>query len=202
MFSHSYVFQAHTSVLCDEVVKRWTDGWGKKSVEFYSSLLPFHCHITGLITPTLEQKLVLVKGSLWRFSQLVGLWVCFSMSGSLFCLFCARTQGHSCTWTPGCRDTQPYQWLCYSRSTDQCVVVMCQDTLQCPNKDREEDDCSLVNMDVNNTIFKIGRKNTWPQGYMQCVLVSDTEFKCNFCLQWGTGDQEPSERHLHLVPFQ
>lgn len=36
-------------------------------------------------------------------------------------------------------------------STDVQVVVMCRETQECFNKgNEEEDDCNLVNMDVNN----------------------------------------------------
>lgn len=40
-------------------------------------------------------------------------------------------------------------------STDLRAAAMRRDVLQCANKDREEEDCELVNMDVNNSRFKI-----------------------------------------------
>ncbi len=75
--------------------------------------------------------------------------------------------------------------------TDVQVAVKCQDMQQYANKDREKEDCKLVNQDENNAGFK---KTTLQmegnpfnmfvraQGYSQCVLVSKTECKHNFCL--------------------
>ena len=45
-------------------------------------------------------------------------------------------------------------------STDLQVAVMCQDMQQCTKKNGGEEDCKLVNMDVNNAKFKILKKNS------------------------------------------
>ncbi len=67
-------------------------------------------------------------------------------------------------------NTESYQW-CH---IIQQVAMTGQDMLQCASKGNEEEDCKLVNMNVNNAGFKILkklglqmlRKDTF-QGYTQ-----------------------------------
>lgn len=83
---------------------------------------------------------------------------------------------------------------------------MCQETQQSANKGMEQEDYKLVNMDVNNTGFKMVRKTALqifyeeetavnmfvcPQAYTQCVLVSNRECKYNFCIFTRTLHRAP-----------
>ena len=49
----------------------------------------------------------------------------------------------------------------------------CQDMLQCTIKDREEEDCKLVNMDVNNVFMEKEILSTHLSGLKdtQCILT-------------------------------
>lgn len=62
------------------------------------------------------------------------------MSGSPFCLPHVRTR------------VLP---IILQNSTDPQVAMMHQNTQQCANKVREEGDCKLVDMDVNDAGFKV-----------------------------------------------
>lgn len=77
-------------------------------------------------------------------------------------------------------------------STDPQVVAASQNMLQCTNTVREED-CKLVDLDVNNPAFKIlkidftGKKTHLIcsldfKGYTQCFLLRNTKCKRNFFL--------------------
>lgn len=67
-------------------------------------------------------------------------------------------------------------------STDQQVAVTCQDILQYASKGREEEECKIVHLDVNNTEFKLyeGLKVAKNNG----SLISKAKFKPNMQLNY------------------
>ncbi len=73
----------------------------------------------------------------------VALRSCFSMSASRFCLSCMQVTQY--TVLP----------MVSHYSSDQQVAVTRQVMQQCGNKDSKEEDCRLVNMDVNSAGLKI-----------------------------------------------
>ncbi len=112
------------------------------------------------------------------------------------CLSHACAQGCTCTHMHT-GDVYIVQPMVSHYSTDLQVAITHRDMLPCTNKDRKEEYCKIVNMEVNNAGFKILQKSALqmfyyegnvldtfvrPQEYTQCVLISNTECRRDFCL--------------------
>ncbi len=61
-------------------------------------------------------------------------------------------------------------------STDLQVVVTCIEMQQCPIKGSVEEDCMLVNIDVNNTGFKL----LWLNWLFKCFMENAPNTLVNF----------------------
>ncbi len=126
------------------------------------------------------------------------------MSGSLFRLSRSGAPGRTCTCMSSLVTGHTVLPMFSHYFTDWQVAVMRQSTQQCTNKGREEEDCELENMDVNNADFKLCLLQMFyeegnafdtfvrPEGHTRYLLVSNSECKYNFFL---------SARKLHRAPL-